>query len=173
MANIIILPPGPAPVQKTASYRPKNLEEQLAAFLNSNNPNGFAQEIPDTVECKIPPPLVYPEKTRKVVDILIDVSNRHLVTLERLKAYAKELKKCSGRRDGEAKDIYKANSTRFGLPLRSALDIVAKVLGYNSFKNAAGSVVRLNPEQGFNKLVILNKRKTGEFKEEFFPDNKE
>ena len=173
MVTVTILPAGPAPAQKTAVYKPKNLQEQLEAFLNSNNPSGFKKEAVAEKEIKPLPPLEYNENSRKIVDILLEVSNRYLLSEKRFKTYAQELKKCSGRRKGSCSKMSGALSQhgadRFGIPLNKARDIIAKILGYCSYHDAMNNQVNFVNGEKTEIFVILNKRLSGEFKEEFFP----
>lgn len=139
------------------------------AFLNCNNPAGFAKEQEEQEPGYNAPPLVYQENARKIVDILIEVSDRHLVTLKRLREYGSEVKKASGRRDINRQHgaAYKAGVTRFGIPMHTANNLVAQAMGYSSFNEAHNSQTVIT--EG-NNPVVLNKRKKGEFKAEFFPD---
>lgn len=139
------------------------------AFLNCNNPAGFVKEQEEKELGYVAPPLVYKENARKIVDILIDVSDRHLITHERLREYGAELRKASGRRDinKHGRAAHKAGVTRFGIPLYVACNLVAQAMGYSTFNEARNSQTVIT--EG-NNPVILNKRKKGEFKAEFFPD---
>lgn len=163
MTEVIILPPSPEPKKVTAYLRPRNLQEQLMAFLNSNNPNGFVEDAKYKDE---PLPFEYREDARKIVDILIEISNRYLLTTERLKSYGREIKKVSGRRNIRGKDAHKLNIQRFAIPQKESYNVAAIVLGYSSFQDAINNAVVGNG----GKMIIYNKRQPGEFKAEFFPD---
>lgn len=168
MAEIIILPPQQEPKRETVHYRPKNLQEQLLAFLNANNRKSFKEDEEYKYE---PPPFEYSEDARAIVDILLDIASRRYVSIRRLKDYGKELSNSSGKRPltaKMAKRVYDEGVYKRALQLTKAYHIVAKVLGYRSYEEAAQCQIRTH-EGG--SLVIPNKRTLEEFKAEFFPDN--
>lgn len=168
MAEIIILPPQQEPKRETVHYRPKNLQEQLLAFLNANNRKSFKEDEEYKYE---PPPFEYSEDARSVVTILLDIARRQCLTLHCLKGYGKELQKACGARPltGKMQKQVKSEGVKkYALKLSHAHHIVAKVLGYRSYEEAKALRVVLKEGQ---EPVVINKRTLEEFKTEFFPDN--
>lgn len=168
MNEIIILPPGPEPKKVTANYRPKNLHEQLMAFLNCNNPKDFADDPEYKYE---PPSFEYPEDSKTLVDVLLSKADYPFLTISLFKSYCRQIKKCTGRRKissgKERKLIYDADISLFGIRQRDANHLAAVVFGYKSYNEATGI---LGTVEVTGNKVIINKRKPGEFKNQFFPD---
>lgn len=168
MATLIVLPPGPEPQRETARYTPKNLKEQLMAFLNSNNRRGFAEEEEPEY---VPPDLEYAPDARAIVEILFDLAAYRYITVEYLRKFARELKKSSGKRPISGRHgnyvAWTEGVSKYGIKQSYANEIVAIVLGYNRYKEALDSQTTISAAKN---PVIFNKRAPGEFKAEFFPD---
>ena len=154
MTKLTILPPGPEPKKETARYKSRNMQEQLMAFLNANNRNGF-QEDAATVSIEASD-FENVNSTYGIADVIFRVADLEYVTLDMLKYYAKKIKKLSVKKN-----------KAFAIPHQVSQTMVAVVLGYTSLSDVIRSQVTLPDKK---ELVVLNKRTKGQFKTEFFPD---
>lgn len=170
MTEVIVLPPGPEPKKKTAYYQPKNLQEQLMAFLNYNNKKGFAGDPEYKYE---PPDFEYPEGARSLITIFLEIADKRTLTVEEFRIYGHEIKKSSGKRPMTAKMVKRVREEgvrKYGLPITKIYDIMAVIFGYDRYQNLREArVIELEESEP----IIVNKRQPGEFKAEFFPDIEE
>lgn len=168
MVTLTVLSPGPEPRKETAHHRPKNLQEQLMAFLNSNNSKGFAEDPQYKYE---PPPLEYKENVKPIISMILEVAEKECLTSDAFKEYGREISKASGIRKIIGKRANKLaweeGVTRRAIPITHAYNLVSRIFGYAHYREV--QLATVTSEDNVNG-IIHNKRKPGEFKAEFFPD---
>jgi len=124
MVNVIQLPPQSTPKQRTAQRGIRGLHEHFLAFLNANNPEGFAAE--DTSSGLEKPDgdfstggfaaeEIYSIGKETIAELLLSVAQRTSVTENDIKRSAKKIKRASNG----------------ALIYSRALELVSRAFGYS------------------------------------------
>jgi hypothetical protein len=121
------LPPQEAPKQLTARFAPETLRDHFLAFLNANNQSGFSADDIVSIDGDT------------IVDLIVSAARLDLVNETKCKMFAKRLKRTS---NGAIKHS-------------RALDIVARVFGYQTWSEACFS-----PEYAEKRLIRNRRNRT-------------
>lgn len=125
MVNVIHLPPREPPKQLTAQNGVRHLHEHFLAFLNSNNPRGFAAEDVsadgrDGTEISLTSftaEEIASIEERTILELLLDIAKCPSISERQFKMHATRIKRASN-----------------GVILHTrALELVSRAFGYSSW----------------------------------------